>query len=1404
MRSMLRKQSGEILVRRQFNKGGSQQSRRGVLLLIVVSMLTLFLMLGTAYIVTASRARESARALSRKTLFADQLNYRPETYLDAVLMRVVRGGGTVGAVPFSGDPAPTIESLLEDRYGGTTLAGTVSGAGIYSDAGVNNTGPVISVSFAPSASIASPALLNGRILTLTAPGKPTTSHRIVRALGSSSPYTLAVTNQRGPQQWTAANINQFVGSAIINGREFSGDPLADLNESWDGFDFAYNPFLAHVEPSTSRVAETNVVRPSYLAALPSTSNNFADNDGDGVNDGLFLNWGLPSLPTAEGSVDLHASVLVIDLDGRFNVNAHGSLSSMPLRDGSPTNGSRSIYGSGNPNWPNSLPGADWTNINTDLVMVPLGSGVGPAEINPDHLFSTLALNAAGTLDANNVPRSGDQPSLNEQPGGFFVIGGLASDARGDRPETSRFSNSAITPRVGAIEGRYGGAGANLSSIASDPPNDLFTTKTVAKPGSDVHARHVCDTYLTEHGFPTSTWFSGGRDAYNSPPDLLGRMKFVTRPALNESAGDRDGDGRATVGLVPRSTYAKAEWADERVANPYSTRLTSVGSRGGLIHSPQTTGGFNGLTFANPFTVAELESLLRPYDTDSTNLPVRLTAMLGTVAEQMRTRLTTESWDTTCVVDGAAGGAWGRLATSLATLPPGAELYNVSPVLGAIGGEISRGEKFNLNRPLTNTKPGSYLASDLYYLQRQAYFKDLYTLICLLANPVGSPAERDRLNSSHTDYDQAFQREVAQWAANVVEFRDTDSTMTPYEYDTNVFNGWDVDGDVTTFSGETERGEIVWGLERPEVVLTSAVGWEDASDGEIYVCIHRPWKEQALDASGLRVANKLDADLAVGGGDDLDLIAVNGGYPVWRFRIEEPGGSSTYIPITVPALSGADWTALGKSAWPAGGGDLELGGDGSLLIRLTQTLRNALLLNSLAGTGSYATTMPAAPEHLLRDDGGGVEDREFELFNVTFPGSVPAEGVDRELIVHLERLSCPAHTFVPTSGMQWTDAGDRIDNEDPDTNGGDQDTSYLSSPRYVEVDAIRLVVANRDIDADMDAIDTAPSHADIQSLENTRSITTGSGSFWRMNPLPLGTGRGGSGANAAAAPGSPNLDVINVIPGGQAVTSPWPNRPFHSAVELLLVPNDAPTQFLRNYDSRLLGSPATDLPSGLLLDAVTVPTWFAGVHDSWADGSNLLRGQTGIDERINPVNQLSSYREPGRVNLNTVTTNQVWDTVVAGPLYVEDVNRNNTLDPGEDVNGNGTLDQHPVTDRITVAGVRVGADLASTPVETMEDVFQIGGAAPVRFDTNSTYHNAVDVDLNPLHKLYTASRLANTATVRSNVFAIWVTLRESISGDPDSVKYHRAFYIVDRSIPVGFESGEDHNVRDVIRLRRIIE
>ena len=1484
-------------------------------------MLTLFLMLGTAYLVAASRARESANAIARKTLFNDQTNYRPETYLDNVLMQLVRGRDpSSGTFParLSGGHTFTPESLLEDRYGTTGFAeGSVSSAAIFSNAGPG-TGPVITVAFTTTpGTINHPVELNGRLLTLTQSGRPSTSHRIVRAYGGPSVYNLTVTNPRGPHQWTAGTIGQLSGTAVINGREFAG-PTAGPNEAWDGFD-AVNVFLAQVEPGTTSVSTTSIVRPSYLSVsdwndidadgTPDSSesapsddmdddgiqNQFdsndrtpdydgdghvdiVDNDGDGVDDGVFLDWDLPSLPTANGTINLHASALIVDLDGRFNVNAHGSLANMPVRDGTASDPSEGLYSTNNPAWPQDTSGSntDRSTINTDIEYIPLGSGVGPAEINPDHLFSTLALRTASVAPTSGTAGTiaTSEPDLREQPGGFFTTGGQTADVRGHRPSGGRFSTGAVTPRIGSMEGRYAGKGSSLSAMSDGMPQSMAATEPgpdnspplLASPMRNAHGQNVGtqnftlvpwspgQTSSTSLGVP-NTWWDGTAtgsvtaNIYNSPPDIHGRMKFLTRPALDEVTGtDNDGDARTTYGLVPRPTYAKPEWQNDIASNPYLARLTSLGTRGGLLHAPNTDGTTNGLTSSNPFTLAELESLLRPYDSDASQLPIRLPAMFGTVAEHMRTRLTTESWDTTSIVNGEPNGAWGRIQDVIENDPQFSALTSLndlygsstsltSPLDGVLEGEIARGEKFNLNRPLTNLKPSAppvadarYNASDDYYVQRQAYFKDLYTLICLLADP----ADRNRLNSSHGLYDQAFQREVAQWAANVVEFRDADSTMTPFEFDTNIFNGWDVDGDVTTFTGETERGEIIWGLERPEIVVTSAVGWEDNADGEIYVCIHRPWNEAALGQGQTNItsANGVDPDLRAGSsGNDLDLTrtvtdAAGDRWPVWRFRLEDnAAGTSEFIPIVldsaksalavsigVTSLAPADWTTLGKPQWAAAGTDLQLGGDGSLLIRMPKTTRNAELSSSNAGVGGNSSTMPAAETFLLRDAGGGQPDREFELFNVPFPAGVAVPsaraGIDRELILHVERLSCPDHPFVEdTSGsgtMQFNAAGDRVDNEDPATNGGDQETDYLASPRYLSIDSIRLVVSNRETNL---SIPVAPSHADIQNVVNTRSISGSLATdFWQMDPsTPLGTGRSAA-TNAPNAPGQPDLAFINITGTPSPAAMPWPNRPFFSPAELLLVPNDRPTTFLQNYNTPLVGPPA--LPNNLLLEAVTVPTQFAGVHDSWTDSSNNLRTRTGIDSRITPVNQLCSYREPGRVNVNTVTSPQVWDAVVAGPFPVEDRNANGTLDSGEDKppDYSVTSPSSDGTDNRTFAEFYSALSTPPPPRQSVRDLFDLAGLAgsPTMFDTSATYRQVVDVDLNPQHKIYTASRLANTATVRSNLFAVWVTLRESISGDADSVKYHRAFYIIDRSIPVGFQAGQDHNVKDTIRLRRIIE
>jgi len=68
----------------------------------------------------------------------------------------------------------------------------------------------------------------------------------------------------------------------------------------------------------------------------------------------------------------------------------------------------------------------------------------------------------------------------------------------------------------------------------------------------------------------------------------------------------------------------------------------------------------------------------------------------------------------------------------------------------------------------------------------------------------------------------------------------------------------------------------------------------------------------------------------------------------------------------------------------------------------------------------------------------------------------------------------------------------------------------------------------------------------------------------------------------------------------------------------------------------------------------------------------------------------------------------------------------------------------------------------------------------------------------------ANRLASTATVRSNVFAVWITV-EAADSAPDAgpPTKHRLFAIVDRSIPVQYQKGRNNDVRQTVRLERFL-
>ncbi|MBL8828706.1 MAG: hypothetical protein JNM18_17125 [Planctomycetaceae bacterium] len=130
----------------------------------------------------------------------------------------------------------------------------------------------------------------------------------------------------------------------------------------------------------------------------------------------------------------------------------------------------------------------------------------------------------------------------------------------------------------------------------------------------------------------------------------------------------------------------------------------------------------------------------------------------------------------------------------------------------------------------------------------------------------------------------------------------------------------------------------------------------------------------------------------------------------------------------------------------------------------------------------------------------------------------------------------------------------------------------------------------------------------------------------------------------------------------------------------------------------------------------------------------------------------------------------------------------------------------------------------------------------RAATLGTPHSALrhvqDATRNPYFRYQDYIKLGNVATTHSNVYAVWATMGlfevERVQSDnsqlpnyrdpnvigfsnPDGyrlvrelgsesgdIKRHRAFMLIDRSIPVGFQRGENLNVDKAIRIRRIIE
>lgn len=290
---------------------------------------------------------------------------------------------------------------------------------------------------------------------------------------------------------------------------------------------------------------------------------------------------------------------------------------------------------------------------------------------------------------------------------------------------------------------------------------------------------------------------------------------------------------------------------------------------------------------------------------------------------------------------------------------------------------------------------------------------------------------------------------------------------------------------------------------------------------------------------------------------------------------------------------------------------------------------------------------------------------------------------------------------------------------------------------------------------------------------------------------------------------------------------WPNRPFISQAELALVPTGTaatyrvftdpqfPKASLIHDNSVVISSSGTSSLGNLLLDATYVPSRFSG--NTLPIAASLL-DRVGFDVLWSGSTQLSKWREPGKVNINTIATGTtggasvdeadiVWSVVMGGtttpnPFAGTPRRRTQPANPGgPGVPATPAKPGSPAIPGNPPKSIGHLLSLSSTTSSVAHySIHETGSAALA-----GTSGSGGSRHLNPFFTYARAIRLANTATVRSQVFAVWVTVRitdDSPNAPPPTTK--RLFAIVDRSIPVGYSPGRDLNVRDMIRVKRHVD
>ena len=991
------------------------KNRRGITLLFVISMIVLFLLMGTAFVVVSNNFYRDSRKdnlanvpegkgpqqgtqlveeaflqlvrgpeltdiespLRSSGLLADQYGFGFRSYVSdhpMALPAFVNGTFVEFALtsvptPPSGTPAEpdsgafslltrstTADSLgdFSGEYGGQVLSitsGALKGfsARIISDrkvppaiTGLTNTIhvfriPVESISGDTITSLTAlqnaEVIVNGRDFSGTGPAFTVAANGANPRLSNEA----LLPNRRGQSFAELVGLSGTPGESFLtrsndNGATYVANTLS-TNEPWDAPDFN-NMFLSGYEddgtfiPSFHRqtMVDNNGIandfdRKDFFFAFDEGGDDLpdVDVDGDGENEAFWLDLGLSIITNANGKryrplVAYH----VVDLDGRLNLNAHSNLTQ--VRPTSATTFADDSYIN-----------IGQTSIGGTAPATPRGFGWGP-------------------------------PSVDMQPA-FLNGTGINAYA---------FFNE-------LLEERYG---------PDNVPGDGSAAVNSYRSRAKLFGHPVGPVNLTANNHGTV-----GRLFASSPMDLHDRFRIST-PAT--SLVDFDSDGSHDLG------GGKDFFVDRNYGTAFPNSMPEIDMLSSrfpgneFFNSPYEM-SLNGAGVGDsPFQAAELERLLRPSDIDSEGLPDRLWRLaehsgigIGIDPQDFwiddglipnRNQLfTTDSFEVPMLYGNFVSTLRQKMAAEDSSLTNAQLEFRANrfrlPATPAVptnqyafAPELSAGLKMDINRPLGDgndnnsngviDEPGEEPASintdaqavlgtgvtnrqmdldnngtvnDPTEIQaRDIFARHLYMLAMLVLDT----PDLDGDGTVDATDDLIFARHMAQWAVNVVDFRDPDSINTRFEFDPQP---WDADGyNPPTTDGNplaadgSNAANFVWGCERPELLITESLAGHIRNTENIdadpafeqrlrpepfaYFEVYNPWVQNSLN-------QRLDPSLYDTANQGVHLQRVNAsGSPVWRFeaeRILDNTGAVDptplrYVYMTDPTSAGITYTDTNKN------------------------------------------------------------------------------------------------------------------------------------------------------------------------------------------------------------------------------------------------------------------------------------------------------------------------------------------------------------------------------------------------------------------------------------------------------------------------------------------------------------